>query len=241
LKIVCYDLETNGFQPTILQFAFIGYDSERNEPLRLVEYVNPEEALDRRGAEVHGITSVQLAGMRTFDSYALDIASLLRDSVLIGFNNHAFDDPKLAENIGITVDELNESLSGNIDVKTLCNQKSIKGKLEVIAEQHSLQNPMPHNACGDVGVTIRLLYRLLSEGSVELPDEIGISKVDFMEMIEKSVDLEDESYLIIESEPAQMYTSLLEENVVQFGPHAGITMDELRLIDEHLWRQLNGN
>jgi hypothetical protein len=167
--------------------------------------------------------------------------NLLRGSVLIGFNNHSFDDPKLAENLGITVEELNESLSGNIDVKKICNQNFIKGKLGVIAEQHSLQNPMPHNAYGDVGVTIRLLYRLLNEGSVELPDETAISNVDFMEMIEKSVDLEDESYLIIESEPAQMYTSLLEENVVQFGPHAGITMDELRLIDEHLWRQLNGN
>ena len=238
MKIVCYDLETNGFQPTILQFAFIGYDSGITEPLRLVEYVNPEEALDRSGAEVHGITSVQLSGMNTFDFYADDIIKLLRGSVLIGFNNHSFDDPKLAKNLGITVEELNESLSGNIDVKTLCNQVSIRGKLEVIAEQHRLQNPMPHNAYGDVGVTIRLIYRLLSEGSVELPDEIGISTEDFMELIEKSVDLEDESYLIIESEPAQMYTSMVENGIVQFGLYAGKTLDELRLIDELLWRDL---
>ena len=238
MKIVCYDLETNGFQPTILQFAFIGYDSGRTEPLRLVEYVNPEEELDRRGAEVHGITSGQLSSMKNFDFYAEDIIQLLRGSVLVGFNNHSFDDPKLAKNLGITVEELNGYLSGNIDVKALCNQISIKGKLEKIAEQHRLQNPMPHNAYGDVGVTIRLLHRLLTDGSVELPSDIGISKEDFMELIEKSVDLEDESYLIIESEPAQMYSSMVENGIVQFGPHAGKTIDEIRLIDEFLWRDL---
>lgn len=240
MKIVYYDLETNGLQRAakILQFAFIGYDSGRDEPLRLVEYVNPEEALDRRAAEVHGITSVQLSSMNSFDFFADDIIELLKDSVLIGFNNHSFDDPKLAKNLGITVDELNESLSGNIDVKTLCNKVSIRGKLEVIAEQHRLQNPMPHNAYGDVGVTIRLLYRLLNDGSVELPVDIGISKEDFMELIEKGVDLEDESYLIIESEPAQMYSSMVENGIVQFGPYAGKTLDELRLIDEYLWNSL---
>ena len=70
-------------------------------------------------------------------------------------------------------------------------------------------------------------------------EEIG-AKVDFMEMIEKSVDLEDESYLIIESEPAQMYTSMVEDSIVQFGLYAGKTMDELSEIDEYLWAQLNG-
>ena len=45
------------FNQQFSRFAFIGYDSGRTEPLRLVEYVNPEEELDRRGAEVHGITS----------------------------------------------------------------------------------------------------------------------------------------------------------------------------------------
>ena len=123
-------------------------------------------------------------------------------------------------------------------LKTLCNKVSIRGKLEVIAEQHRLQNPMPHNAYGDVGVTIRLLYRLLNDGSVELPVDIGISKEDFMELIEKGVDLEDESYLIIESEPAQMYSSMVENGIVQFGPYAGKTLDELRLIDEYLWNSL---
>jgi DNA polymerase III alpha subunit (gram-positive type) len=241
MRLLCYDLETNGFHPSILQFAFIGFDSKKRERIQLTEYVNPGEALDRRGAEVHGISSVQLAGMKPFDFYKSDIMSLLQGSVLIGFNNHTFDDPKLARQLGITIDELNETLWYNLDIMRLCQRNNINGNLESVTERFSLQNPMPHNANGDVGVTLRLLHRLLIEESIELPEEIGISKVNFMEMIEKSVDLEDESYLIIESEPAQMYTSLLEENVVQFGPHAGITMDELRLIDEHLWRQLNGN
>lgn len=240
MKIVCYDLETNGLKrgAKILQFAFIGYDLERDEALRLVEYVNPEEVLDRWAAEVHGITSVQLSVMNSFGFYTDDIFKFLKGSVLIGFNNHSFDDHKLANNLGITVEELNEYLAGNIDVKNLCNQISLKGKLEIIAEQHRLQNPMLHNAYTDVGVTIRLLYRLLNDGSVELPVDIGIPKEDFMELIEKSVDLEDESYLIIESEPAQMYTKPVENGIVQFGLYAGKTLDELRLIDELLWRDL---
>jgi len=55
---------------------------------------------------------------------------------------------------------------------------------------------------------------------------------------EKGIDLENESYLIIESEPAQMYTSLVEDDIVKFGPYAGKTLDELRLIDEYLWNSL---
>lgn len=236
---MCYDLETNGFHPSILQFAFIGFDSKKQERIQLIEYVNPGEALDRRGAEVHGISSVQLAGMEPFDFYKSDIMSLLQGSVLIGFNNHTFDDPKLANQLGITIDELNETLWCNIDIMRLCQRNNINGNLESVTERFSLQNPMPHNAHTDVGVTLRLLHRLLAEENIELPEEIGISKVDFMEMIEQCVDIEDEDYLIIERESAEMYTSLVSDDRVQFGPHAGKTMDELRELDKFLWRQLS--
>ena len=43
MKIVYYDLETNGLQreAKILQFAFIGYDSGRDEPLQTCGICQP--------------------------------------------------------------------------------------------------------------------------------------------------------------------------------------------------------
>ena len=121
----------------------------------------------------------------------------------------------------------------------LCSAHGLDGRLEAIANQFGLQNPMPHDARGDVGVTLRVLYRLLSENEVELPLEVGSSTEEVLLLIEQSVDIEDESYLIIETEPVTMYTSMVEGGIVQFGPHAGKSMDELRELDEFLWRQLS--
>jgi len=238
MKIICYDLETNGFHGKIIQFAFIGSNTEGERVIEFTEYVNPNEQLDRQATEVHGISSPQLAQMEPFGNYIDNITELIEDAVLIGFNNRTFDDPRMARELGITIEDFNQHIRCSLDVMQLCSAHGLDGRLEAIANQFGLQNPMPHDARGDVGVTLRVLYRLLSENEVELPLEVGCSTEEVLLLIEQSVDIEDESYLIIESEPAQMYTSEVEDGIVQFGPHAGKTLDELRLIDEYLWDDL---
>ena len=238
MKIICYDLETNGFHGKIIQFAFIGYNTEGERVIEFTEYVNPNEQLDRQAAEVHNISSTHLAQMEPFGNYIGNITELIEDAVLIGFNNSTFDDPRLARELGITIEDFNQHIRFSLDVKRLCNTHGIVGNLESIANNFGLQNPMPHDARGDVGVTLRLLHHLLSENIVQLPVVVGNNSEEVLQLIEHSVDIEDESYLIIESEPAQMYSSMVENGIVQFGPHAGKTLDELRLIDEYLWNSL---
>ena len=238
MTILCYDLETNGFHGKILQFAFIGFNTEEESVIEFTEYVNPNEQLDRQATEVHGISSPQLAQMEPFGNYIDNITELIEDAVLIGFNNRTFDDPRMARELGITIEDFNQHIRCSLDVKRLCNTHGIVGKLEAIANNFGLQNPKEHDARCDVGVTLRLLHHLLSENIVQLPTEVGCSTEEVVLLIEQSVNIEDESYLIIESEPAQMYTSEVEDGIVQFGPHAGKTLDELRLIDEYLWDDL---
>tara|TARA_B100001245_G_scaffold210958_1_gene175363 strand:+ start:2062 stop:2784 length:723 start_codon:yes stop_codon:yes gene_type:complete len=239
MTILCYDLETNGFHGKILQFAFIGFNTEEERVIEFTEYVNPNEELNREATEVHGISSPQLAQMESFENYIGEITELIEDVVLIGFNNRTFDDPRMARELGITIEAFNQHIRCSLDVMQLCSAHGLDGRLEAIANQFGLQNPMPHDARGDVGVTLRVLYRLLSENEVELPLEVGCSTEEVLLLIEQSVDIEDESYLIIETEPVTMYTSMVEGGIVQFGPHAGKSMDELRELDEFLWRQLS--
>ena len=239
-KSICYDLETNGYRGGILQFCFTGYDATLREQIHFTKYVNPNEELDRYAANIHGISSPNLARMGTFADYTNQITEMIRDLVLIGFNNHTFDDPRLAAGLGLTVQEFNETLQFNLDLRTLCRENDMVVTLENISELSGLQNPMPHDARGDVQTTLRLLHSLVSENKVALSPNIRIPRHQFLTIIQNSVDMGDDSYYITETNPVQMYASLVENGIVQFGPHAGLTMPELRNIDHYLWCRLGG-
>ena len=241
MRLVCYDLETNGFHGSILQFSFKGYDLINEKRIDFSDYVNPNEELNRYAAEIHGISSPNLAQMDSFEGKKNLITGVLRGAILVGFNNQVFDDIRLAKELGVSVHEMNQQLRFNLDVMRLCNQKGIAGSLEEIANRAGYQNPFPHNAKGDVETTLRLLFSLIKEELVELPQGIGLTESEMLTLIEKSVDMDDDAYLIIENESVQMYDSLIAaDEIVQFGPYAGKSMAELRELDEHLWRQLGG-
>ncbi|SVC42522.1 uncharacterized protein METZ01_LOCUS295376, partial [marine metagenome] len=48
--------------------------------------------------------------MEPFGNYIDNITELIEDAVLIGFNNRTFDDPRMARELGITIEDFNQHI-----------------------------------------------------------------------------------------------------------------------------------
>jgi DNA polymerase III subunit epsilon len=97
--IVFFDLETTGINPgndRIIEISLLKIFPNGKE-LSKTYRVNPEITIPEFATEVHGITNDDIKNAPTFKMIAKEVAELIEDSDLGGFNSNRFDIPMLAE------------------------------------------------------------------------------------------------------------------------------------------------
>ena len=121
-KPLCvFDLETTGLQVTkdrIVQIAVIKINPDGlKEELNLI--VNPEMEIPQEVIDIHGITNERAKECPTFKELAVQVATFIGNSDLVGFNSNKFDIPVLAEEflrVGVDFDLSNRAF---IDVQNI--------------------------------------------------------------------------------------------------------------------------
>ena len=97
--IVFFDLETTGINISndrIVEVSLLKVLPNGNETIKTYR-VNPEMPIPAESTAVHGITDDDVKDAPTFKMIAKELATLIEDSDIGGFNSNKFDVPMLAE------------------------------------------------------------------------------------------------------------------------------------------------
>jgi DNA polymerase-3 subunit epsilon len=97
--IVFFDLETTGLNISsdrIVEISLLKILPNGTESSKTYR-VNPEMPISEESTSIHGITNEDVKDAPTFKMIAKELASLIEDSDLGGFNSNKFDVPLLAE------------------------------------------------------------------------------------------------------------------------------------------------
>ena len=97
--IVFFDLETTGIDVTndrIIEISMLKVFPDGKEE-QVTYLVNPEQPIDPRSIEIHGITDEKVKDKPTFKELAKQIAQFFEGCDIAGYNSNKFDVPMLAE------------------------------------------------------------------------------------------------------------------------------------------------
>ncbi len=97
--IVFFDLETTGIDITndrIIEISMLKVHPDGQEE-QVTYLVNPEQPIDPRSIEIHGITDEKVKDKPSFKELAKQIAQFFEGCDIAGYNSNKFDVPMLAE------------------------------------------------------------------------------------------------------------------------------------------------
>lgn len=123
--IVFFDLETTGVNPVtdrIVEISILKVQPNGNEDA-MTRRVNPEMHIPETATAVHHITDEDVAAEPTFKEIAGDIARLIDDSDIAGYNSNKFDVPLLAEEFSRAGVQFDWSKRKMVDVHVLYLKK----------------------------------------------------------------------------------------------------------------------
>jgi len=220
MKVLFYDLETTGFRPCgIMQISMIGIDTDdENQDFEFTSFVNPGD--EQIHPQVpHNLTLEDVRDAPAFEQISDDLMEFIDGSILVGFNNHTFDDCVLQDAYGI--DDINEFISSSYDILPLVKGISQNRALQ----ENGLMNPRPHDAEYDVRSLIALVERL---GVMEeLPEECTVAARLLVQL------LDFDQFQIPTSDEISGYEDefLDDDGYITLGIYAGRTLEDVRVED----------
>ncbi|MDG1736111.1 MAG: 3'-5' exonuclease [Crocinitomicaceae bacterium] len=216
-KPLCvFDLETTGLQVTkdrIVQIAVIKINPDGlKEELNLI--VNPEMEIPQEVIDIHGITNERAKECPTFKELAVQVATFIGNSDLVGFNSNKFDIPVLAEEflrVGVDFDLSNRAF---IDVQNIFHkmeQRTLVAAYKFYCEK-DLNNA--HDAMFDTIATWEVL-------------EKQIEKYNLDSDVNRLADLSRAGNHKIVDMAGRIAINTKGEVIYNFGKHKGKTVEQI--------------
>ena len=168
--LVVLDLETTGSAPALDRIVEIAV--VRVEPCTRVSHlatlVHPGVPIPPEATAIHGITDDAVASAPPFTAIARDVATLLEDADLCGYNLRRFDVPVLAAELARA--GLSFSLTGRriFDPFVIFRRQEPRG-LGAAVRFYCDDTHAGHRAVEDVAATIRVLSAQLDRYAEALP------------------------------------------------------------------------
>ncbi|MCH9661253.1 MAG: 3'-5' exonuclease [Bacteroidetes bacterium] len=163
-KPICFfDLETTGVNVAsdrIVEISILKVFPNGNKESHTWR-VNPTIPIPKGSSDIHHITDDMVANEPTFAELAPQVASLIKDSDLGGFNSNRFDIPLLAEELLRADIDFDLKKAQSVDVQTIFHKKE-KRTLEAAYRFYcdkSLENA--HSAAADTNATYEVLLSQL--------------------------------------------------------------------------------
>lgn len=120
-----FDLETTGINviaDRIVEICIVKVMPDGKEDVRTYR-INPTIPIPKQASDIHGITDADVADKPTFAQIGKEIANILKDSDLGGFNSNKFDVPLLAEEFLRAGIEFDFSKHKRVDVQVIFHKK----------------------------------------------------------------------------------------------------------------------
>lgn len=163
-SIIAVDIETaNRYdRGSICQIAFVGSRDGKTETL-FSSYVNPQTLIDPMLSQIHHITDADVKDAPTFAEIYPQIASILRNNVVIA-HNASFDICALEKamfDIGAEPIEILYGCSFQA-AKSICSCEPVKSyKLCDLCEYFGIEQTSAHDACDDARCCALVTERLI--------------------------------------------------------------------------------
>jgi DNA polymerase-3 subunit epsilon len=162
--LVFLDLETTGINiasDRIVEISILKLHPDGAQQT-LTRRINPEMPIPAEATRVHGITNEDVANMPTFKQVAREIANLIDNSDLAGYNSNKFDIPLLGEEFLRADVDIDVKARKWIDVQNIFHKKEQRtlGAAYKFYCDKNLENA--HNAEADTMATYEVLMAQLS-------------------------------------------------------------------------------
>ena len=162
--LVFLDLETTGLNiasDRIVEISILKLSPDGAQQT-LTRRINPEMPIPPEVTKVHGISDADVANMPTFKQVAREIANLIDNSDLAGYNSNRFDIPLLGEEFLRADVDIDVKARKWIDVQNIFHkmeQRTLSAAYKFYCEK-SLENA--HSAEADTMATYEILLAQLS-------------------------------------------------------------------------------
>lgn len=163
-RVLGFDLETTGFdhrKDRIVQYALVGSDVNGSH-INLQSLVDPKVKIPPETTRVHGISNADVRGMGDFSEHAIEIRSMIENSIIIGHNVMKFDWRFLV------VECVRAGMEapiprGIIDTLVLARRLKIPGRhtLGHLCNRFGIEMTRSHQADADAGATLLLLWKMM--------------------------------------------------------------------------------
>jgi DNA polymerase III epsilon subunit-like protein len=171
-KPVCvFDIETTGLPYEqvvgIVEFGCITVDPN-GTTFSSTTRINPGIPIPWQATKVHGIRNRDVAKAPKFTSLVPTLTNMFSHNVVAGFNTREFDVPIILRN-GKRYDIGLCEPSVQLDVRDIwaAHQRSLRGKLNEVAEYYSVTIQRAHCALDDALATAQILEAMLGRHGVE--------------------------------------------------------------------------
>ena len=221
MKVLFYDLETTGFRPCdIMQICMIGIDTDDEyQILEFTSLVNPgDKQINPRVP--HNLTLEDVRESPQFDEISEELIEFITGAMLVGFNNHAFDDRVLQDAFGI--EELNKFIHSSHDILSLMGRGITQNRA---LDKNGLMNPIPHDAKYDVMSLIALVNRL--ELGEDIPEECSTAARSLVELL----DMTEFNQRTEEEIPNYEESFVGGDGIITVGIYAGHSLESVRVTD----------
>lgn len=205
-----FDLETTGtnvLSDRIVELSYIkvaGNGKKEAKSMRL----NPEMHIPEEASAVHGIYDADVASCPKFKDIAKELAEVVEDCDLAGFNSNRFDIPMLTEEF------LRAGVSINLHNRRMIDVQNIYHKLEprTLSAAYKFYCGKDledaHSACGDTRATYEVLLAQLDRYEGTLKNDVAF--LDDFSRMNNNVDF-----------AGRFVYNEKKEIVFNFGKHKG--------------------
>lgn len=163
--ICFFDLETTGTniaKDRIVEISVLKvYPNQMQESKTWL--VNPTIPIPAQVTEVHGITNEMVANQPTFAELAPQVAAMIQDSDLAGFNSDRFDIPLLAEEMLRAGLDFDLSQKRTIDVQTIFHKMEKRTLSAAYKFYCNKELEDAHSASADTQATYQVLKAQLDK------------------------------------------------------------------------------
>lgn len=221
MRVIFYDLETTGFRPcSIMQIHMIGVDTDAANPnlLEFAHLINPGDVIINPRVP-HQLTIEHTRDSPRFDEISDELVEFIDGAMLVGFNNHTFDDRVLQDAFG---KGLKEFIHSSHDILSLMGRGISQNRA---LEEQNLMNPRPHDAKYDVMSLIALVNSL--ELGENLPEECSTAARSLVELL----DMTEFNQPTAEDIPNYNDSLVDDDGRITFGIYAGQSLESVRVTD----------
>lgn len=171
-SIVFFDLETTGKYPKAARIvSFAAFKISLSETGKVIEetislIINPEMKIDKGASDIHGILNEDLVNAPTFAKCAELICKFMKGCIVIGYNNHDYDQIVFMSEIirnSKALQDIDFDMGNQVWVDCMKiwweTNKLCSGKLDQCHKHYTgTEHTGAHNALDDINATYNIFF-----------------------------------------------------------------------------------